>query len=225
MTTPATFPDNAGFTKNIRPGFVGDLLTRDHLLPGGAKVDAPTFNSADAVAVTVATPGAGQNDAGDTAVKVAALPKPIPAGAVLDFGGAKFARLTAEAAEGATVLAVGALPTALADGDTAYYDAPGAKKRIPAGSVVGLTNAELEGASASGVKWGKADDSDDVVRIIAFDIPDADKSDDCDLLRAGTLIKVNFLPGWDDLSSAVKGKIRAAYEVTVGAPGDEVPAS
>jgi hypothetical protein len=292
------FADNAGYRRNIRPGFVGDVLSREHLLPGGAKIDAAAFNSADAiravvgvagaaigatsvpvaalpapipantllsfgalapVAVTVGVAGAAQ---GATSVPVAALSGPIPGGTILDFGGAKLAVLTADAAAGATALAVRALPTALvsgdaatfkggtkqarltaeavkgatalavdelqfalASGDTAYYNLPGKTKRIAAGTIVGLTNAELEAAAAGGVKWGPADDNDDVVRITAFDVPDADTNNDVELLRAGTLIKVNFLPGWAGASAAVKAKIRAAYEVTVGAPGDEVPAT
>jgi hypothetical protein len=75
------------------------------------------------------------------------------------------------------------------------------------------------------VKWGPAADDDDVVKILAYDVPDADVNNDCELLRRGTGIKVNFLPGWTDLSAAVKAKVRATYEVTVGAPGDEVPAA
>lgn len=297
------FADNVGYQKNIRPGFLGDVLSREHLLPGGAKIDAAAFNSADAItaavgaggaaigatsvptaaltaiipantilnfgtlAPVVATVGVAGAAQGATSVPVAALSGPIPTGTVLDFGGAKFAVLTANAAAGATALAVRALPTALVSGDaatfkggtkqarltaaaaqgataltvdelqfalvqndTAYYNVPGKPKRIPAGTVVGLTFAELEAAAATGVKWGPAADTDDLVRITPFDVPDADVNDDCELLRPGTLIKVNFLPGWGvpgliTLSAAVKAKIRAAYETTVGAPGDEVPAA
>ena len=297
------FAENTGYTRNIRPGFVGDVLSREHLLPGGAKIDAAAFNSADAIkamvgaagaaigatsvpvaalsaripansilnfgtlAPVVATVGVAGAAQGATSVPVAALSGPIPSGTVLDFGGAKFAVLTANAAAGATSLTVRALPTALVSADaatfkggtkqarvtseaakgatsltvdelqfalvqddTAYYNVPGKPKRIPAGTVVGATYAELEAAAATGLKWGPAADSDEVVRILPFDVPDADMNDDCELLRAGTLIKVNFLPGWGvagliTLSAAVKAKIRAQYEVTVGAPGDEVPAS
>lgn len=218
------FPANAGFQKNIRPGWLGDVLTRDHLLPGGAKIDAAAFNSADAVVVTVAA-GGGAVDA--VAVPVAPLSAEIPAGALIPIGapGSKqFAYLSAKAPKGAVTLAVQPLATALAAGDRGYYNAPGAPKRIPAGTIVGLTYAELENAGAAGVKWGAAADADDVVRITAFDVPDANTNDDVDLLRPGTLIKVNFLPGWAALSAALKNKIRATYEVTVGAPGDEVPA-
>jgi hypothetical protein len=72
-------------------------------------------------------------------VPVAALSAAIPTGTTLDFGGAKFARLTAPAAVGAVTLTVAALPTALVSGDTATY--PGTKglgnKTLPAGIAVG----------------------------------------------------------------------------------------
>lgn len=220
----SSFPNNAGFQKNIRPGFVGDVLSREHLLPGGAKIDAALFNSADAIKIVVGVGGAA---ADAVAVPVAALSAELPAGAVIPIGAAnskKFIVLSAKALKGAVLLATQPLPTALVAGDTGYYDIPGEPKRIASGTIIGLTNAELEGAAATGVLWGPAADADDVVRITAYDIQDADSNNDCDLLRPGTLIKVNFLPGWADLSAAIKNKIRATYEVTVGAPGDEVPA-
>src|ERR1051325_2826306 len=296
MSTP--FPDNAGYQTNIRPGWLGDLLTRDHLLAGGAKIDAAQFNSADAINVVVGSAGAaagatsipvdalsGAIPAGTilnfgtyapvvvtvgaagalanaTSVPVDALSGPIPSGVVLHFGSKKFAVLTAAAATGATSITVEALPTALVDDDTAtfpggtkqarvttaaakaatsitvdelqfalvddetaYYNIPGEPTRIRAGILVGLTNSELEGAANAGVKWGPAADADDVVRIIAYDVIDADKNNDVDLVRPGTLIKVNFLPNWSTLSTTLKNKIRSTYEVTVGAPGDEVAAS
>jgi hypothetical protein len=87
-----------------------------------------------AVVVTVGTGGAAQ---GATTVPVTALPGALPNGTTLDFGGAKFARLTAAAAAGATSLTVAALPTAVVAGDTATYVGPNGKKTLPAGTVVG----------------------------------------------------------------------------------------
>lgn len=218
------FPANPGYQKSIRPGFVVDVLSRDHLLPGGIKIDAVAFNSEDAVKVTVGTGGAAANA---TTVPVTALPEEVPSGAIIQFGAAnstKFARTSAVAAKGATSVAVQPLPTAVVAGDIGYYNAPGQPKRIASGTLVGLTIAEYEGAGAAGVKWGPAADADDYVRIMAFDIPNADEENDADLLRVGTGIKVNFLPSWAGASTTLKTKIRAAYEVTVGAPGDEVAA-
>lgn len=210
------------YQQNGQPGFIADLLTREHVLPGGAKIDAALFNSADAVKVTVGTGGAAQ---GATSVPAAsALADAIPAGAVLDFGGAKFARLTVAATKGQTTpLTVTALVTALVAGDVAYYNKPGQPKRIAAGTLVGCTNAELEAAAvvtngvSAGMKWGPAADTDDIVRFVVFDITDADANPDVDLLRPGSLIYVNHVPNWASVSATLKGKVRAAYELTVAA--------
>jgi len=210
--------------KNIRPGFVGDFLNREHLLPGGIKLDATTFPGVDAIAAT--TTGAAQ---GATAVPVAALAGAIPSGTVLDFGGAKFARLTANAAAGATSLTVAALPTALVNGDVARYLASGLKKRVAAGTPVFATQAAFEAAGTNGLRWknagnGVAVGATDYVMILAFDVQDLDDSTDADALRRGTLIRVNHMY-WETLSTSVKDRIRAIYEVTVGTPGQEVPAA
>jgi hypothetical protein len=203
----------------FRPGWKGDFSNREHVLAGGAKINAALFPSADATRVA-ATAGAAQ---GAVTVTVAALAGAIPAGAVLDFGAAKFARLTAAAAAGATTLAVAALPTALVNGDTAYYSAPGTPKRIASGTVVGCTYAELEAAAVvtngvpAGLLFGPAADADDIVYVIIEDVVDADKNNNIELYRHGGIVKVNFLPNWATLSAAVKAKIRAQYECTIGA--------
>ncbi len=54
-------------------------------------------------------------------ITVSALSGPIPSGTLLDMGTTKFAVLTADAAAGATTLAVRAIPTALAGGETATF--------------------------------------------------------------------------------------------------------
>lgn len=100
------------------PVWAGDFLNREHLVPGGARVDAAQFPATDAVTVTVGAAGALVDD---TAVPVAALGGPIPSGTVLDFGDKKLAVLTAAAVAGATILTVRAIPTALVSGDVATY--------------------------------------------------------------------------------------------------------
>jgi hypothetical protein len=85
-----------------------------------------------AVAVVVGAAGAALDA---TSVPVAALSGPIPSGTVLDFGGKKFARLTADALQGATALTVAALATALVSGDTSYTGGTGGKF-IPALTVM-----------------------------------------------------------------------------------------
>lgn len=200
---------------------MGDFASREHILAGGAKIDAAGFPGEEAVLIKVSA-----NAAADAVnIAVAALTAALPIGTILAFGGKKYATLTAAAAKGATALTVSALATALVTGDQSFYNTPGLAKRIASGRICGCTYAELEAGAASGMKWGKAEDADEVVRLIAYDVPDADKNDDADIYRPTGLVYVNFLPGWTDTSPTLKGKLRATYECSVGAPGQEVPAS
>lgn len=185
------------------PAWAGDFLDREHVVPGGAKADASAFNGEDAVVVTVGAAGAAVDD---TTVPVDALPGAIPSGTVLDFGGKKFARLTAAAAAGAVSLTVAALATALVDNDTATY--AGVKKKfIPSGTLVGRTIAERD----AGAAFGPAADADDEVFLIVHDVTDADKNADIDLYRDKSIVKENYLPGISAMSATLKGKLRAKY--------------
>lgn len=70
-----------------------------------------------------------------TNVPVTALLGPLKAGEVVDFGGKKFARLTADAPAGQAFLTVAPLGTALAVNDTSYAGGTGFKS-VPAGLCV-----------------------------------------------------------------------------------------
>lgn len=63
----------------------------------------------------------------------------IPAGAVIDFGGGKFARVSAPYSSGANIT-VDAIPTAVVENDVATYFEPGTsgRKQLPAGTVLSL---------------------------------------------------------------------------------------
>ena len=191
------------------PAWAGDFFNREHLVPGGAKVDASAFNAPDAVVVTVGAAGAAIDD---TTVPVDALSGPIPSGTVLDFGGDKFAVLTAAAAADDTELTVRELVTALVDDDTATY-AGEDLKTIPSGTPIGRTFTER----ANGDAFGPADADDDEVYLIAFDVTDADANADVELYRHGSIVKENLLPGFASLDAGVLADIRAAYQTTRGA--------
>lgn len=83
--------------------------------------------------VVVAPAGAA---ASATSIPVLALTRALLAGTDLDFGGAKFARVTVNAAAGATAITVAAIPTALVSLDQAVVAGSG-PKFLPAGTVVG----------------------------------------------------------------------------------------
>lgn len=206
-----TFSGNTQTT----PAFIGDFLSRDYLLAGGVKVASAGFNAYDAVVVVVDTAGAAQ---GATEIPVVALTGAIPAGTTLAFaGGTEFATLTAAAAEGAEELEVTALVNAVEAADTATYPGTSGKKRLVAGSLIGRTYTER----ANGDAFGAAADADDEIFIVAYDIYDLAEINDAEVLRGGTLIKENFLPGWASVSATLKGKVRAKYQTTLGVGGSE----
>lgn len=190
--------------------WIGDFLDREHLIAGGAKLDPAQFFGERAVRPVVGAAGAAQ---GATSVPVAALTGAIPSGTTLDFGGAKFARLTAAAAAGATALTVAALPTALVSGDTATYLPAGSYKTVPSGTVVGRTFTERDANTA----YGPAADADDEVYIVVFDVTDVATNNDVTLYRPGSVVKENLLATFAALSSTLKAKIRANYLCVKGA--------
>ncbi len=192
-------------------GWAGDFLNREHMIPGGAKLDPAQFTDTDAATVVVGAAGAL---AAATTVPVAALSDPIPTGTVLSFGTNKFARLTAAAAAGATSLTVAALPTALVSGDTATYAGVGTTVTVPSGTVVGRTLAERN----AGTAFGPAGAADDEVYIICYDLYNAVINADIELYRPNSIVKENFLPEIATLAAGVITKLRAAYIMTRGAP-------
>jgi len=189
------------------PVWAGDFHNREHVLPGGAKLDAAAWRREDAVTVTVSS-NTAQNA---TSLPVTALSGPIPSGTVLYFGGAKVATLTAAAAAGATTLAVAALPTALVANDAATY-AGTAAYRVLSGTLVGRTYAER----AAGAGFGPWTTGDDEVYLVVHDVPDVMLNNDVDLYRHGGLVKENFLPGFASLAAGALAAIRANYQTTRG---------
>lgn len=190
------------------PEWAGDYLSRDHLVPTPAKVDAAQFNAIDAVKVTLTA----QATAADVSLAVAALTGAIPSGTVLDFGGNKFAKTSAAVAAGAVAIPVGAVPVTIANASVATYAGTG-MKTIPSGTVIGRTLAERN----AGTNYGPAAAADDEVFITAFDVLDVTKLDDVELYRPGSLVKENFLPGWATLAGAVQTLVRAKYICIRGA--------
>lgn len=191
------------------PVWCGDFLSRDHLIPGPAKLNAVEFFPLNSVLVTTS----GVAAVGAVAIPVNALSGPIPSGTVLDFTGAgEFARLTAAAAAGATSLTVEALDAQIEAADTARYAGTG-RTRVPGGTVVGRTIAERD----AGTGYGPALETDDEIYVIAFDVDDASHIADVELVRHNVQLKENFLPGWAGLSTAVKTAVRARYRCMRGA--------
>lgn len=204
-----------------KPSWAAEQLTPEKLLPGGARLVLAEFPLASQVTVTVGAAGAAIDatsipidaltvaNATNTAGGVA-----IPSGTTLDFGGDKFATLTADASVGDTALTVRALVTAVVDNDTATYLGKGVRV-VPAGLLVGRTFAERN----AGTGFGLADVAtpDDEIYLTANVVVDADINPDVTLLRHGTLIYENQLPNWATLGATAQAAIRSRYQCIASA--------
>lgn len=199
-----------------RPRWAADFRSRDHLVPGGVRLDSASF-ARDAWLVTLTAAAA----AGATTLAVAALPRKVEAGTILYFGTAgQIARVNADAAAGATTLAVDAIPTALALGavarveyyTNAYGDVERGKKFIPSGTAV------VKNAANDLYRRATTGDAAAAVFLTAFDVEDADDNPDAVLYRPGSVVKGNLLPGGgiNALVADVQTALRSRYVVMMG---------
>lgn len=206
--------DYGSVTEVGRPRWLQDFRSRDHLIPGGVKLDPAAFPREGTVTVTVGTGGAL---AGAVSIPLAsAIPAglKIPAGTILDFTGpGEFALLTADAIEGATALTVEALDAAIEAGDTATYVGTG-KKLVLSGTFVGRTIAERD----ANAPYGPAadGDADSETYLLAFSVEDLDDDNDGVLVRPGAVVKENFLPGIAGYSAALLARLRTRYHCVRG---------
>lgn len=190
--------------------WAGDFLDREHLMPGGAKLDASQFLATDGVTVTTSA----QALADATSISVSALSGALPSGTILYFGESKeFAMLTAAAAAGATSITVQALPQTIESGDSATYAGTTGIKRVVSGTVIGRTYTERDANTG----FGPAAASDDEFYLVAFEVTDAAVNADVDLYRPGSIVKETFVPNWSSLASGVKSAVRSRYQTTIGA--------
>jgi len=127
-----TYPS---YGQTTLPAWIGDFTGRDHVVPGGAKIDAAAITAQSSVVVTLSAAAA----VAATSLTVAALSGPIPSGYTLYFGPGKFAVTTAAVAATATAIPVTALFAALASGDVATFPGTAGKLFVPSGMAVGRT--------------------------------------------------------------------------------------
>ena len=202
------FEYQRGFTS---ARWAGDFIGADTILPIPGKVDPAAFDAEGSVKVVVSGAGAAQ---GAVSIPVTGtLSGAIPAGTVLRFSSDEFATVNgAGGVAGGNAVPVEALVNALEAADTATYPGTSGRKYIPSGTVFGRTFAER----AANAPWGPAADTDDEILIGTREIFDAMKSTDMEFYRPGKVVKENYLPGWANLSAAIKAKIRAIYVTTTG---------
>jgi hypothetical protein len=194
---------------NFHAAWAKDYLDREHLIPGGAKVDAYAFPADNAVTVTTATTIAA---VGATSITVAALSGPIPANTAIRFNNGVQAFITTTAATGATTLTVDPLQGAVPIGSVAQYRGTG-RRILASGTIIGRTTAEAE----AGTPFGPAIDTDDQIFLVAFEKTDLENDNDVDLYRPGSIVATNHLPSWAGAAAALRTKLRTIYITTTGA--------
>lgn len=142
-----SFARGNGFSENLRPRWCGDVLDRQHLLPGGVKLDASTFIAADAIPVIVGAAGAAINATSVPVDALVGVEQPfgnplIPSGSILNFGPSTAVTVTtgAAAAKGATSITVTALSGAIPSGTVLDFGTRTAVV-VTVGSAGALANA------------------------------------------------------------------------------------
>ena len=198
------------------PQWAADGTGAEYLMRGPFKVTAAAFPTLDAVTVKLN----GAAAAAATSLTVDALTGAVLAGTVLLFPNANpllpgaIAVVAADAAATDTAISVVALEKAIADNAEAVVNGSG-KRAIRSGTVVGRTIAERD----AGTGFGQPASTDDEIRIVAFDIVDADANNDCELYKPGSLVYENFLANiaFVAATSALLDKLRATYICTLGA--------
>ena len=203
----ARITDNPNVLTN--PIWAGDFFNREHLIPGGAQLDASQFFAEDSVLVTMTATAVVTA----TSLVVVALPGAIPDNAIIDFGTNEFARVDGAVAAGATAITVDAIPTEITDTTTGRYLGDGTRKKIAnSGLYVGRTIAERDADTG----YGPVDDADDEKFLLAFDIQDIARLPDCDLYRHGGIVYEDRLPtAFSLLSGTNQTSMRADYQTSV----------
>lgn len=202
-------------TSMSSPRWIAEPTTRHNVAVFPAKLDFAQFTDRDAISVVVGVGGAAQNA---TSVPITAITFPtgitkIPSGTWLNFGGAKVARLTADYT-GGTSITVAAIPTALVANDTATYLPYGTRVAVESGTLVGRTRVERNAGTGFG-PWASGDEE---VYLTMFDVSDAAKNNNVELLQNLVTVKENYLPKWATLSLNAPwlAALRAAYRTITG---------
>lgn len=210
--------------QNDHPAWAGDFLDRNHLVPAGARLNtAVGFPRSDQVVLNLdatsqpQTTVALENPAAKTGKVTGDII--IPSGARLRVGAGHYLQLTAEVAVGDTDITVESTLLDTTTAQDATYDGV-ALLVIPSGILIGRTYAQNQ----AGTPFELADDSDDIMYLIAFpiqvDLPmnfGGDVEQDVALYRHGSVVKTNFLPDFGGLSAAQTTFLREHYATQLGA--------
>lgn len=95
--------------------------------------------------------------------------------------------------------------------DMAQFPAGTYPNGVPAGTLVGRTNAEVD----AGAKFGPAADADDEVFLTLRTVQQG-ANGETEVYRRGSIVKNKYLATWAGASVALKAKLRAVYQVVPG---------
>jgi hypothetical protein len=185
--------------------FLGEALNYNTLMPHGAKYDPQLLIAVDRAVMTVS----GALAIGATKIVLVAKilnSTGIPSGTTLTFGATQVVTSAWTSPDSKEIL-VFPIPAAIADATVCTYAGIGARP-LYAGTLVGRTYAQRD----AGVMFHNAVDADEEIYIVAFDIPDALRTNEISLIRPQTRIKENRLPGFSSLSATLKTKVRTLYQ-------------
>jgi hypothetical protein len=197
------------YTGYAHPAWAAEPLEAEKLIPGGARLDAAVFPRQDQQTVTLAA-GVVTSGTGKTLTLTTALSYDIPSGTILDFGSGEFATLTTGATKGATTITGVTLAADLEGGESVTWAGVSPIRTVQSGTLVGRTFTERDNRAPYGLP--DVTTPDDELFLTAFSVPDLAQNADVTLVRHGTLIYEDKLPGWAGLASNAKAAIRARYQ-------------
>lgn len=194
------------YDNQTSPVWIKDYINREHNLPGGAALDAKAFRPGP---VTITKDGAGT--AGQTSIVVNALTTEIKDGDFIAFG-AQVVVASADVAVGATTIPVKALTANIADDAAGVYIPPRAMV-VKSATLVGRTYAE----QATGAPFGPWAAGDAEVYLTIFDVQDLNHKAEVELLRPGTIVATNRIPGFASRPAPEIARIRELYTAITAA--------
>jgi len=95
---------------------------------------------------------------------------------------------------------------------SAFSENANGYKYVESGTVVGRTQTEAD----NGTGFSPAEDTDDYYFITAHDVQYADENAEVAVVRDGTLIRFDQLPGYGSFSSIIEDALKDKYEIVPG---------
>lgn len=193
----------------VDAAWIGEALNYNTLMPHGSMINPQGIPAVDKATLTVKTAVVVNAETIELTVPINNSVG-IPSGMTLVFGAVEVVTRR-WASSDATRLEVLPVSAPIAANAVANYPGYGARP-LQSGIIVGRTIAERD----AGVFFTLGDAADDELYILAFDVPDVLRKQEIDLVRPGTRIKENRLPGFASYAAGLKAKLRNIYTMYIG---------